>query len=65
LRVNPVSIGIIGAGLFGRKHIDAMRPGAMCKLAEIADPTPKVADSGLTLPTNSNKSQRSLGSVDS
>ena len=41
--MNPVSIGVIGAGLFGRKHIDTMRLEPMCKLTGIADPTPDAA----------------------
>ncbi len=41
--MNPVSIAVIGAGLFGRKHIDTMRPEPTCKLVAIADPTPEAA----------------------
>jgi predicted dehydrogenase len=41
--MNPVSVGVIGAGLFGKKHIDTMRPEPMCKLVAIADPTPEAA----------------------
>jgi hypothetical protein len=41
--MNPVSIGVIGAGLFGRKHIDTIRPEPLCNLVAIADPTPEAA----------------------
>ena len=39
--MTPVSIGVIGAGLFGRKHMDVMRQEPACRLAAIADPTPE------------------------
>jgi predicted dehydrogenase len=41
--MNPISIGVIGAGLFGRKHIETMPHEPRCKLAGIADPTPEAA----------------------
>jgi predicted dehydrogenase len=41
--MNPVSIGVVGAGLFGRKHIDTMRLEPMGRLTGIADPTPEAA----------------------
>ncbi len=37
----PVTIAVIGAGLFGRKHIETMRQEPACRLAAIADPTPE------------------------
>ena len=36
-----VSIAVIGAGLFGRKHIEIMQKEPACRLAAIADPTPE------------------------
>ncbi|MDR3220653.1 MAG: Gfo/Idh/MocA family oxidoreductase [Candidatus Accumulibacter sp.] len=39
--MTPISIGVIGAGLFGRKHIDVTRREAACRLAAIADPSPE------------------------
>ena len=37
--MTPIAIAVIGAGLFGRKHIDTLRQVATCRLAAIADPT--------------------------
>lgn len=40
----PVRIGVIGAGLIGRKHIQVLRPGTDdYTLAAVADPTPAAA----------------------
>ena len=36
-----VTIAVIGAGLFGRKHIETIRQEPACRLAAIADPTPE------------------------
>jgi predicted dehydrogenase len=48
--MNPVSIGIIGAGLFGRKHIDTILPeSSICKLVALADPTPEAQAYAKTL----------------
>src|SRR6266403_3401032 len=47
--MNPVSIGVIGAGSFGRKHIDTMLPEPGCKLVAIADPTPDATAFAATL----------------
>jgi predicted dehydrogenase len=41
--MKPVSIGVIGAGLFGR-NIDTMRREGCCRLAAISDPTPEAAE---------------------
>ncbi len=47
--MNPVSIGVIGAGSFGRKHIDTMLPEPGCKLVAIADPIPEATALAATL----------------
>ncbi|MDR1934856.1 MAG: Gfo/Idh/MocA family oxidoreductase [Candidatus Accumulibacter sp.] len=39
--MTPVSIGMIGAGWFGRKHVEVMRREPACRLAAIADPAPE------------------------
>jgi len=38
-----IGIAVIGAGLFGRKHIETMRLDKGCRLVAIADPTPEAA----------------------
>ena len=38
-----LGIAVIGAGLFGRKHIETMRQVPGCRLAAITDPTPEAA----------------------
>ncbi len=40
-QIARVTIAVIGAGLFGRKHIETMRQEPACRLAAIADPTPE------------------------
>ena len=35
-----LTLGIAGAGLIGRAHVDRMRRSAECRLAAIADPGP-------------------------
>ena len=39
--IAQVTIAVVGAGLFGRKHIETMRQEPACRLAAIADPTPE------------------------
>jgi len=39
----PVRIGVIGAGAFGRKHIEIMQKEPSCVLAAIADPVSEAA----------------------
>ena len=41
--METLGIAVIGAGLFGRKHIETMRQVAGCRLSAIADPTPAAA----------------------
>jgi predicted dehydrogenase len=41
--MTPVTIGVIGAGNIGRKHVETMRQEPMCRLTGIADPTPEAA----------------------
>ena len=36
-----ISIAVIGAGLFGRKHIEIMQKEPACRLVAVADPTPE------------------------
>lgn len=38
-----IGIAVIGAGLFGRKHVETMRDESACRLVAIADPTPEAA----------------------
>lgn len=38
-----IDIAVVGAGLFGRKHIDTLRQEQACRLVAIADPTPEAA----------------------
>lgn len=41
MTVKTVRIGVIGAGLIGRKHIEVLRSGSSdCTLAGVADPSP-------------------------
>lgn len=40
-QIERVTIAVVGAGLFGRKHIETMRQEPACRLAAIADPTPE------------------------
>lgn len=37
--MTPLNIAVVGAGLFGRKHIEVLRREPDCKLVAIADPT--------------------------
>ncbi|MBV8536239.1 MAG: Gfo/Idh/MocA family oxidoreductase [Alphaproteobacteria bacterium] len=37
-------IAVIGAGAFGRKHVDVLRANASCEIAAIADPAPAAAE---------------------
>ncbi len=39
--IAQVTIAVVGAGLFGRKHIETMKQEPACRLAAIADPTPE------------------------
>ena len=39
--MTQIDIAVVGAGLFGRKHIETMRHEPACRLAAIADPTPE------------------------
>lgn len=39
--MRPVRLGVAGAGLIGRAHIERIRASADCILAAIADPTPQ------------------------
>ena len=39
--MTQVNIAVVGAGLFGRKHIETMKHEPGCKLVAIADPTPE------------------------
>ncbi len=39
--IAPVTIAVIGVGLFGRKHIETICQERACRLAAIADPTPE------------------------
>ncbi len=43
--MHPVRVGVVGAGLIGRKHVSVLRSGqAECALAGVADPSPVAAD---------------------
>ncbi len=39
----PIRIGIVGAGAFGRRHVDTLLQEPLCEVAAIADPTPEAA----------------------
>jgi predicted dehydrogenase len=39
-------IAVVGAGQFGRRHIETVRKEPMCQLAAIADPVHEAALSG-------------------
>lgn len=43
MSVAPVSLAVVGAGLVGRRHIDAIRQTAGVELAAVADPDPGAA----------------------
>lgn len=47
--MRQVTIAVIGAGLFGRKHIDTMKLEPQCRLVALADPTPEAAAYAATL----------------
>ncbi len=40
----PLGIGVIGAGVIGRTHLDALRRDAGCRIIGLADPTPAAAE---------------------
>jgi predicted dehydrogenase len=40
---NRLRIGVIGAGAFGRRHIETIGREPLCEVAAIADPTPEAA----------------------
>ena len=44
-----IGIAVIGAGLFGRKHVETIREESACHLLAIADPTPEAAEYALEL----------------
>lgn len=47
--MTQLNIAVIGAGLIGRKHIEAMKQEPLCRLVAIADPTPEAAAYAATL----------------
>jgi predicted dehydrogenase len=42
--MSTVRIGVIGAGVIGRTHIQTMQQEPTCQIAGIADPTPAAAE---------------------
>jgi predicted dehydrogenase len=41
--VTVVRIGVVGVGVIGRTHVDALLSEPRCRLAGVADPTPTAA----------------------
>jgi predicted dehydrogenase len=41
--VRPIRIGVVGAGVFGRKHMETVRSVPDCELVAVADPSPEAA----------------------
>ena len=42
--MQPVKIGLVGAGVIGKRHIDALGHTPQGELVAIADPSPAAAD---------------------
>jgi predicted dehydrogenase len=43
MTAHPVRIGVVGAGAFGRKHLEVLRQEPAARIVGIADPTPAAA----------------------
>jgi len=41
--MSPIRIGVVGAGVFGRRHVDTVRSVPACELVAIVDPAPEAA----------------------
>ena len=47
--MKQVTMAVVGAGLFGRKHIETMMQEPECRLVALADPAPEAEDYASTL----------------